>query len=181
MNTQKYWIKQNVDVRILKNFCYVFNHKPKQIKVAARVNRDVPIDDILIDGLDGVKYIYYEMYREVMDIYSRQGCKYDYRKTELWKFEWSIAPKSNKGQVRTRFAEFFALFDSIKNKGYKRHPNKMVRLIDIEGKARTRDVRGERFSHKYYRINGMKRCFIAKYLGIKVIPCRILRIRIVQI
>ncbi len=181
MNTRKYWIKQNMDVKILKNFCYVFNHRAKQVKVRARINRTVPIDDIILDELDGVKFYYYDMYKEVMDIYVKKGRNYDYRKTKLWVKEWEQAPKNNKGQVRRRFAEFFTLFDSIKNNGHKFYPNKQVRLLDIEGKARTRKVEGHRFSHKYYRINGMKRCFISKYLGIKEIPCRVLKIRIVQL
>lgn len=181
MNTKQYWIKQNVDVRILKNFCHVFNHKSKQIKVKTRVNRVVAIDDILSSELDGVKFKYYDMYKEVMDIYSAKGKNYDYKKTKLWELEWSFASKNRKWQVQRRFKEFFKLFNSIKKKGYKRHPNKMVRLIDVEGKVRSQPARGERFSEKYYRLNGMKRCFISKYLGIKKIPCRILKIKVVPL
>jgi hypothetical protein len=180
-STKKYWITQNMDVKILKNFCYVFNHKAKQIKVSARLNRVVPVSDIIFDELDGHKFKYYKMYKEVMDIYVKSGKNYDYRKTELWKMEWSFAPKDNKAQVRRRFAEFFKLFDSIKKKGYKLHSNKQVRLIDIEGKVRTRKIEGNRFSEKYYRTNGMKRTIIARYLGIKKIPCRVLKVRIVQL
>ncbi|MCP3683527.1 MAG: hypothetical protein GY861_12640 [bacterium] len=177
MNTRKYWIKQGVDVDILKNFCHVFNHKPQQVKVAARLNKQIPIDNIV----PGVNRGLFDMYVEVMDIYVKKGRNYDYRKTALWDKEWETAPKNNKAQVRKRFKEFFKLFDSIKKNGHKFYPNKQVRLLDIEGKARTREVRGNRFSEKYYRINGMKRCFISKFLGIKIIPCRVLKIRIVQL
>ena len=170
-----------MDEKILKNFCYVFNHKAKQVKVEARLNRSVPVNDIIKPGLDGLKYIYYDMYKEVMDRYTETGNKEDYTTTRLYKLEWEIAPKNNKAQVAKRFKAFYALFDSIKTNGFKRRSNRMVKLIDIEGKPRTNPVRGERFSEKYYRVNGMKRCFIAKYLGVKEIPCRVLKIRIVQI
>ena len=178
MNTKRYWIKQNVDVALLNNFCYVFNHRAQQVKVAARLNRRIPIGDI-VPGQNSKEL--YGMYVEVMDIYVKNGSNYDYQKTALWKKDWEDAPKSNKKQVQKRFTKFFALFDSIKKKGHLKFTNKQVRLLDIKGKARANEIRGNRFSEKYYRINGMKRCFISKYLGIETIPCRILKIRIVQI
>jgi len=181
MNIEKYWIKHNVDYNILKNFCHVFNHKHRQIKVTNRIFRIVPVDDILVSELDGIKYKMYDLYKEVMDIYIEKGTKYDYTKTRLWEYEWSIAPKNNKAQVEKRFISFFNLFDSIRKKGYKKRSNGMVRLLDIEGKPRSLPVSGERFSEKYYRISGMKRCIISKYLGIKNIPCRILEIKVVPI
>jgi len=181
MNSKQYWMKQNVDYRILKNFCHVFNHKHKQLKVAARINRIIPIDEIIVPELDGVRFKYYSMFKPVIKKYEKHGKSADYSRTKLWKFEYSIAPKNNKAQVRRRFREFFKLFDSIKKKGFKKYPNKMVRLIDTEGMVRHNLPQGERFSEKYYRLNGMKRCFIAKYLGIEKIPCRVLRIRIVSL
>ena len=181
LNLRKYWLKEKISAGTLKNLCYVYNVRAKQVKVLSRIARKVPISHIIMEKHGDWVNDYLRQYEEILTQYDSIGRNGDFSNTGWWKEEWSNAPKNNKKQVKTRMNRFFNLYDSIKKKGFKRQSNNLPKLIDVSSLQISSNIRGYRISERYYRLLGMKRLFIAHYLGIESVWCRVLTIRIVQL
>ena len=182
MDIKKYWQqKDKIAAGTLKNMCYVYNIRMRQIKKQGRQTKKVPVKDIIMTSYGTWRNDYLQQYVEILQKYDKDGRKGDYTGTKWWTQEWADAPKNSKGQVKRRMTKFFNLYDSIRKRGFQRRTNNLPKLIDTSQLHISRDIRGYRVSGKYYRLLGMKRLFIAYHLGIEEVWCRIINIRIVQI
>ena len=178
-NTSKYFRKRDIDPNCLKSLEDALGCRKRQIRVVGRCDEKVKISDIIDFDNKHWKNFYW-MYRGVLRRYEKKGRKIGFSDTALWKHEFANAPDGAKHKVRERFDELFALYDSIKKHGYK-NTKRLVKLMDISGLEVGGSKWGGRISKRYYRLTGMKRCIICKYMGIEKIKCRILKIKRIQL
>lgn len=167
-----------MDPACLKNLCYALNVKKAQVKVLRKETRVVSLSEIIDEAMGDWTAGAFDMYREILERYEKEGRGGNYTDTALWQLEVYNAPKGQERVAKERVFKFLELFDSIRKHGYQRKANNLVKLLTLDGRTPCRDVRGLRFSRKYFRLTGLKRCVICKYLGIKKVPCRIFISRI---
>ncbi len=181
LDIKKYWLNEKVAAGTLKNLCYVYNIKARQVKVLSRIARKVPVSHIIMEKHGNWENEYLKQYEEILTQYDTIGRNGDFSNTGWWKEEWENARKGEKHKVKVRMNKFFNLYDSIRKNGFQRRSNNLPKLIDVSNLQISRDIRGYRISERYYRLLGMKRLFIAHHLGIEAVWCRVLTIRIVQL
>jgi hypothetical protein len=165
-----------VDPTTLKYFCLAYNIKRRQLRIVKRETKTVLVEDIIGDS---------PKWGETIKVYQDALKKHDegknIRKSKLWQWEYNNAPKENKSLTKYRIKNYLALYENVK-KGYVSNFKNMIRLIDIRSLPEPdAGYTTTRFSKKYFRQTGMKRCIICDYLGIKKINCRILKPKFVQI
>lgn len=175
------WIKMGMDPNCMKNFLHAFNVKLAQIHIQSRRNGKLAVADLVDEGLGSWQKGYYAVCEEALRCFDEPGWRDAIQNTRLWKNEWNNAPSTDKAAAYRRIAAFYRLYQSIRRNGYKTEKNNLVKVILIAGMKPVRPVLGARMSPKYYRLTGMKRCVICKYLGIRTIPGRILKIRLSQL
>lgn len=177
-HVNRYLRKRDVDPACLKNLCHALNIKKAQVRIDRKTTRVVPLSDIIDESIGDWAAGAYDMYREILERYERDGPKGDYRDTALWALEEYNAPRGQEHVVKERVSKFLQLYESIKKHGFERRSNNLVKLLTLDGREPCREVRGLRFSRRYFRLTGLKRCVVCKYLGIKKVPCRIFISRI---
>lgn len=178
MNT-KYWKKLNIDPGIMGSFKEVYGLNLDRVRVTEKVIAMVYVSDIAdTDNPYWVELL--EIYFIVLKRFEKSGRRVELSDTQLYKKDYSDAPKGKKWQVERRFDRLYELFQSIKKHGYEKRPNKLLRLLDTR-ELKPRILKGSRISKKYYRLEGMRRCIICSYLGIKKIPVKLFKIKVVKV
>jgi len=179
LNYWKYFVKREVDPTTLKYFLLAFNIKKRQLRIVDRRTVSVKVSEII--DLSSPKWVEtLQCYQAGLKAYEEGK---DIRKSSLYEHEYRNAPKEDKKNAKHRVKNFLALFDRIKTSGYQTSRQDAIRIMDISGMKKKPDPKfiTTRFSKKYFRLTGMKRLIICNYLGIKKIPVRVLKTKVVQI
>ena len=177
MNFFKYFIKNEVDPSTIKYFLLAYGIKKRQLRITERRTRNVNVSDIIGGSEKWAKTI--KLYQDGIRAIEKGKAP---RTTELYKHEYANAHQSHKHIAILRITNFLNLYNRIKSEGYRTTIKDMIRIMDIEGMPEPIEkFITTRFSDKYYRLTGMKRCIICDFLGIKTIQCRVLKIKVVQI
>jgi hypothetical protein len=152
----------------MKDFRYIYACHLRKIQLSEGETKQVPIEDIIPATKDWKDTIW--MYRGLMKRIDRGV---GYQKSAWHKNEIHNQTKD----IQKRFNRFKKLYRSIRKNGFELRKYKHIKLLDIRKLKPKNPLKGGRINWKYYRINGMKRILICKYLGIKKIPCKVYHVR----
>jgi hypothetical protein len=163
------WSRTGITPDILKDFFFMYKTNSRKVQFSEGERQLVDINKIIPQTKDWKDTIW--MYKGLLGRIDRNV---PYQKSAWHKHEIH----NQVPDIQKRFNRFRELYKSIKKKGFIWQQRRHIKLLDVTKLRRKNPIKGGRISYKYFRINGMRRILICKYLGIKKIPCRVYKVSI---
>lgn len=177
---KKYLIWCDIERNVLKSFLHLFDTNYQNIRVQSNNVSTVNIDELVDE--EAWKDLLREHF-EVLDIFKENGREADYSNTDYYKREYANAPNGQQNNFTLRrIDELYSLYKSIRDNGYVKESKRLIKALWIKDLERKREVKyTQRITEKYYRLNGVRRLVICKYLGISEIPISLIKIKVVKL